>query len=228
MIRRIYPSFAKIAFVLLLIGIDWARAYGAAAECGQTEIRVITANENPSLDAGTLVILVLGPIAPPMMEELDRLRDGLDGYDRLILDLDSPGGELSYAERVATFLQSIRGEVDLTTYVRHGSRCLSSCVLAFVQGETRIAGGSSSWLFHGVCRAFADLPLPRETEYFLSLLADAGVSKVFLSLLKRYIGGPGEFWVSGYELYHVYQTGIITNLLDPLRPLSPLFKSSDP
>ena len=80
------------------------------------------------------------------------------------------------------------------------------------------------WLFHGVCHAFAELPLPQETEYFLTLLADAGVSREFLSVLERQISRPGEFWASGYELYHVYQAGIVTKLLDPWRPLTPLSK----
>ena len=123
------------------------------------------------------------------------------------------------AQSVAASLQSIRADVDLTTYVRNGSRCLSSCVLAFLQGDERIAGGASAWLFHGVCHAFANLPLPRETKRFVSLMAGARVSQEFLSLLESHITAPGEFWVSGYELYNVYRAGIITELLDPWRPI---------
>jgi hypothetical protein len=190
---------------------------------GGTSIELLTAKENPSLGAGTLVVIARGPIAPPLLEELNRLDDEIRAHERLILDLDSPGGELSYAESVAASLQSIRADVDLTTYVRNGSRCLSSCVLAFLQGEERIAGGASAWLFHGVCHAFADLPLPRETKRFVSLMAGAGVSQEFLSLLESHITAPGEFWVSGYELYNVYRAGIITELLDPWRPMNPIF-----
>ena len=41
-------------------------------------------------------------------------------------------------------------------------------------------------------------------------------------LLESHITAPGEFWVSGYELYNVYRADIITELLDPWRPLNPI------
>ena len=218
-----------VATALLFAGADGAGAeHASSPDCGETSIRFLTARENASLDERTLVIVARGPIAPPMVEELERRRGEVGTYGRVILDLDSPGGQLSYAERLVAFLQSIRGEVELATYVRHGSRCLSSCVLAFVQGEERIAGGASAWLFHGVCHAFAELPLPRETERFIALLAKAEVSKTFLALLESRIGMPGEFWASGYELHRVYEANIITRLIDPWRPLSPVFDRPSP
>lgn len=214
-----------VAAGLLLAGAGGAAAeHATSSDCDATSIRFLTARENASLDERTLVIVARGPIAPPMVEELERRRGDIGSYGRVILDLDSPGGELGYAERLVTFLQSIRGAVELTTYVRHGSRCLSSCVLAFLQGEERVAGGASAWLFHGVCHAFAELPLPKETERFLALLAEAGVSKEFVALLESRIGAPGEFWASGYELDRVYKANIITRLIDPWRPTSPIFE----
>jgi hypothetical protein len=160
-----------------------------------------------------------------MVNELERLRGEIKRYDTIILDLDSAGGLLSYTEEVLAVLQSIRLSVQLNTYVRHGSECLSACVLVFLQGEERIAGGASAWLFHGVCHAFTEVPTPKQTERFIALMAAAGVSESFLSTLidNGYLSRPGEYWLSGYELYHIHNAGIITSLLDPWRPRSPAF-----
>jgi len=91
------------------------------------------------------------------------------------------------------------------------------------EANERDVAPPSAWLFHGVCHAFADLPLPEETKRFISLMAEAGVSQEFLSLLESHITTPGEFWVSGYELYNVHRAGVITKLLDPWRPMNPIF-----
>ncbi|MGQ7792446.1 hypothetical protein ACUN0C_08570 [Faunimonas sp. B44] len=196
-----------------------------AAACGETSVRILTPGENRSLPPGTVAVLVRGAIAPPLAEDLERLLERIEGYDTVILDLDSAGGELAYAERVSAVLGALRERVLLRTYVRHGSSCLSSCVLVFMQGEERVAGGASAWLFHGVCRAFATLPLPRETARFVERLAAAGVSGAFLSSIEGYLNAPGEFWLSGYELHAVREAGIITTLLAPWRPLHPSFRS---
>ena len=158
-----------------------------------------------------------------MAEELLRLSNEIKAYDTLILDLDSSGGQLAYAEEFVTALRLIRAGANLKTYVRHGSKCLSACVLVFLQGDERIAGGASSWLFHAACPAHSDLVLPKETMRFIDLMAASGVSEPFLSLLvlNGYMSKPGEFWLSGYELFNVHNANIITKLLDPWRPQRP-------
>src|SRR5450432_2914028 len=55
----------------------------------------------------------------------------------VVLDLDSNGGELVHTERVITILKGIRGETILETLVRQNHRCLSACVLVYLQGAER-------------------------------------------------------------------------------------------
>lgn len=223
MARRRLRRWAERLGGPLLLAVLLAQATDAgSAECeDRPQLELVTATQNRSLDAATAVIRLSGPLAPPMADELDRLRPMLAAYDRLIVDLDSPGGALAYAEELAGALRDLRRDATVNTLVRNGARCLSACVLLFMQGEKRVAGGSSAWLFHGVCRAFADLPLPRETERFIAALGAAGATAEFAETLRAYLPSPGELWLSGYELYAVHHAGIITDLLDAWQPLGP-------
>jgi hypothetical protein len=201
----------------------------ATAECEDSTIKLLTTQENPSLDASTAVIVASGPITTSMTEDLLRLSERVKPFDTLILDLDSPGGRLDHAEELVAALQSIRDNAKLKTYVRHGSHCLSACALVFQRGDERIAGGASVWLFHAACPAFSRLPMKNETQRFIDLMIAGGASKEFLSSLvdKGYLSLPGEFWTSGYELFHVYKANIITTLLDPWRPIRPELPQPD-
>jgi hypothetical protein len=107
--------------------------------------------------------------------------------------------------------------------VRHDSMCASACVAIFVQGAKRHAGGSSTWMFHGVCAERANVPHLGQTDRFLDLLREAGVATAFLCMLVQegYVTTPGKFWVSGYELVHVFHANIITDLMEPWRPEPP-------
>jgi hypothetical protein len=201
----------------------FAPAAPALAQDGNAvpTIKLLTARENPSLGPRTAVILHDGPIAAPMAEELLKLRDELRAsYDTVILDLHSPGGEIGYTEEVVAILRLIREDVTLRTFVRNGSNCLSACVVVFLQGEERIAGGASAWLFHGVCNRHSERPSSVQTQRFVDLMVAAGVSETFLCTLidKGYLTEPGNFWVSGYELFHLHNANVITRLLEPWQP----------
>jgi hypothetical protein len=140
------------------------------------------------------------------------------------LDLDSIGGEIGETERIAGVIQELRRTTRVDTLVRHGSMCASACVAVFAQGERRSAGGSSIWLFHGVCAAGSNIPSYTKTCQALEMLRKAGVHEKFLQMLLRegYVTRPGALWVSGYELYHVYDSGLVTRLLDPWQPEDPV------
>lgn len=182
-------------------------------------------------DGGDLAITYSGPIDFPMAENIADIwaRIG-DGHTSVILDLDSVGGELTHAEKVIAVLRDIRRETLLVTRVRQGRRCLSACVLVFVQGERRLAGGATAWMFHGPCPWYTNSPAAGPTERYVTLLAERGVSMSFLCLLSRngYLDRPGKFWASGYELIHVYDAGIITELIEPWEAEEPATPAIDP
>jgi hypothetical protein len=58
---------------------------------------------------------------------------------------------------------------------------------------------------------------------YLALLEDLGVKPDFTCKLKQegYMTSPGAFILSGYELFHNYDSGIITELLPNWRPEAP-------
>lgn len=209
------PRGGRIA--LALIGLVMPATAGAAVE-------VLTQADNPTIAADTLVVRLTGPILPPIAESLAEAWRTHEGHGRLLLDLDSPGGSLDEAEALVGVLAVIRAEARVDTLVRHGALCASSCIAVFVQGADRAAGGASAWLFHGACRDPAsNVPSLALTHRYLEILRAAGVDEAFLCRLvtEGYVTSPGQFWLSGYELFHVYRAGIITRLLEPWRPEPP-------
>ena len=145
-------------------------------------------------------------------------------HERLLIDLDSLGGDLLETEALIEVIADIRQTADVDTLVRHDAKCASACVAVFVQGAKRHAGSSSTWMFHGACGRETNLPSLGQTGRFLDILREAGVAPDFLRHLvdEGYVTTPGKLWVSGYELVHVYHANIITDLLQPWRPERPL------
>lgn len=192
---------------------------------------VLTHEDAPTIPEGTAVVRYEGPIAYPMAADLRDVWAELRGsVDTVILELDSGGGELAEAEAAIATLRDVRRHSRLETIVGYGKRCLSACVLVFVQGEERAAAGASAWMFHGVCPAYSTVPAPEPTRRYLDLLREAGVSTVFLCDLVRsgWLDRPGRFWSSGYELVHVHEAGVITRLLDAWQPLEARRAPVDP
>jgi len=194
--------------------------HGAAS----AEFTVLTAADNATIPAELLVARLTGEITAGDAEELGRAWSSRGaGVARLLLDLDSVGGELAETERIIALVRDLRQTSRVDTLVRHGATCASACVVVFAQGERRSAGGASAWVFHGVCPAGSGLPSFAATCRGLDLLRKAGVSEDFLRMLLRggYLSRPGALWLSGYELHHVHQAGLITRLLDPWQPDHP-------
>ncbi|HSP24807.1 MAG TPA: hypothetical protein VLQ65_06505 [Saliniramus sp.] len=186
---------------------------------------VVTAAESPTIKPGVVLVRYNGQIAYPMAENLAEIWNGIRGsHTRVVLDLDSPGGDLVHAEMVIAVLREIAGEVALTTVVEQGNRCLSACVLVYMQGADRAAGGATAWMFHGACPPFSNIPSAVATRRYLADLEEAGVATQFLCNLETYgfLDAPGRFWASGYELFHVYEANVITRLLEPWEPAAPL------
>lgn len=79
------------------------------------------------------------------------------------------------------------------------------------------------WLFHGVCPDGSNVPSYAKTCQALDMLRTEGVAEAFLQMLTRkgYVTRPGALWASGYELFHVYESGLITRLLEPWQAEDP-------
>jgi hypothetical protein len=195
-------------------------------------LEVMTAKENPSIAADTVVLRVTGRIEPPIAAELAALApDLVRRYRRVLIDLDSPGGSLTETESLVAIIAGIREKVRVDTLVRHGALCASACIALFVQGADRAAGGASVWLLHGACDdAGEPIPSLTLTQRYLDILRAAGVSERFLCDLvwEGYITTPGELWLSGYELFHVYKANVITRLLESWRPEAPRLPPVEP
>ena len=93
-------------------------------------------------------------------------------------------------------------------------------MLVFAEGDTRVAGNSSVWLFHGVWEPMRDWRSPMRTQQFVDMLKDAGISEEFLCDLvaEGYLTKPGEYWMSGYELFHNPRANLIHRLLPAWDP----------
>jgi hypothetical protein len=113
--------------------------------------------------------------------------------------------------------------MELTTRVMEGSLCASGCIPVFMQGEKRKASAASVWVFHGAHGAFTNIPDPAATEEYLAMLTSSGMQPGFRTMLEaeNRIYLPGSLILSGYELFHQYQSGIITELLPSWREEPP-------
>lgn len=217
---------ALVATVLIAAGI----APPAPAHAG---IEVLTTAENPTIAADTVVVRVTGTIESPMAEDLAALAPALaTRYRRMLIDLDTPGGSLIETESLIATIALLRDTpMRIDSLVRHGAFCASACIALFVQGTDRAAGGASVWLFHGACRDPGEnTPSLALTQRYLDILRKAGVSERFLCDLvsEGYVTTPGDFWLSGYELFHVYKANVITRLLEPWRPEAPRLPPINP
>jgi hypothetical protein len=209
----------------LVIGCTAFAAIPAVAErSGGIGFEVLTAAGSAAIAPGVALVRYKGQIAYPMAEDLAEIWREIKGrHTRIVLDLDSSGGDLVHAEKVIAILREMAGEVALTTVVEQGNRCLSACVLVYMQGSERAAGGATAWMFHGACPPFSNIPSAAATRRYLSDLEEAGAATQFLCTLETsgYLDAPGRFWVSGYELFHVYEANVITRLLEPWEPAAP-------
>jgi hypothetical protein len=214
--------FAAAASLVLPWGDNRVLGPPAHAKPG---LVALTRETNDTIAKGLVVVRLEGAIEAPMAQGLNDIWSRLGpSHERLLIDLDSPGGDLLETEALIEVIADIRRTADVDTLVRHDAKCASACVAVFVQGAKRHAGSSSTWMFHGACRWETNLPSLGQTGRFLDILREAGVATDFLCQLvdEGYVTTPGKLWVSGYELVHVYHANIITDLLKSWRPERPL------
>jgi ATP-dependent protease ClpP protease subunit len=164
---------------------------------------------------GTLSIAWSGPIVPGMA---DYLRAALDQYGtashRVVLFLNSDGGEVDEGDRVIHVLDGIKPTHRLITAVLDGNLCASMCVPVFLQGDHRLAGRTSRWIFHEAAKPGASEK--ERMEETLRLLqkyyVPAGVSEHWLKRIVPIIE-RADLWESGGDLIGT-NSGIVTHPLE--------------
>lgn len=226
MFRPSHLSRLLVALWLLLTSIPQS-----VSAQGLVGFKLATTADDEAIATDTVIIFYEGEIVFPMAENVAEIGKRVIGrYKHIVLDLDSPGGQLDHTALVVNALREWRRNAALRTRVRHGRSCLSACVIVFMQGEQRIAGGASAWLFHGPCPRYTNVPTPRATERYIAMLREAGVGEALLCELisGQYLSQPGKFWLSGFELFHRQGAGVITELLQAWQPEMPIIPPFDP
>lgn len=193
------------------------------AESDTTSISydLITRDEDASIPEGALVLRYRGPIVRATTGILGEARSAAaDGFQSLIFDLDSQGGDLDSVRRAVEALRDLRSDLRLVTLVRQGNHCLSGCLPVFMEGEERVAGNASVWMIHGACRSNTNLPSLELTQRYLDMMEGGGVGATFLDELvaRGYVLNPGQYWLSGHELHAHEDANVITRLIGPWTP----------
>lgn len=189
-------------------------------------LQMFTHEQIASISDDAIGLRFRGPLTYPLAENLrDLLLQNPHIYNHVVLELDSEGGELGYLHRVIDVLADVRKRATFVTRVMGGGICASGCVAVFMQGAKRKASGASIWLFHGACSAGTNIPDPAATEEYINLLLQSGVRPEFIQRLRQQgcFSSPGNYFLSGYELYYMPDAGIITQLLPAWQPEDPIF-----
>jgi Clp protease len=165
---------------------------------------------------GTLYIEWSEPI---VAGTADDLRAALGKYvtasDRVVLFLDSAGGQVEEGDRVIELLNEIKQGHQLITVVLHGKLCASMCIPIFLQGEDRLAARASLWIFHEAAQRQANgqqgTDMAETWRLFRKYYLPAGVSMNWLKGIAPMIN-EANLWQTGGDLISA-KAGIIMHTL---------------
>lgn len=212
-------------FAALVSGAIGCTQPAPAAETGFPGLQIFTHDDQDGIAKDTVGLRFTGQITAGLAGALEKaLFDGARPlFARVILELDSEGGELGATEHAVTVLKKARSLTTLTTRVMDGKICASGCIALFMTGQVRKASTASMWVFHGACKSGTNVPSPVATSRYIALLESLGVKTDFTCKLAKegYLTSPGAFILSGYELFHNHDAGVITALYPNWRPEQP-------
>jgi ATP-dependent protease ClpP protease subunit len=165
---------------------------------------------------GTLYVDLSGSIVAEMADDL---RAALGKYEttlnRVVLFLDSAGGQVDDGDHLIEVLKDIKLRHRLITVVPHGKLCASMCIPIFLQGEDRLAARASIWLFHEAAQRQANGLLRTDTaetwRLFRKYYAPAGVSMHWVKGIAPMIK-EADLWQTGGDLISA-KSGIILHPL---------------
>ena len=206
--------------------VTWlAAAFAAIAAThtahAQTRLSESTTYKLERIDEGDVTAIAMtGAILPPMAADLAALLRAVPRDRRVILDLDSAGGEMDEGKKVIALIQKERERRHVDTLVWYGHLCASMCIPIYLQGEKRHAAALSVWMFHPAHKEHSPFPSVAATAAVLGDMVAYGMSREWLEELEKQgvFSTPGEFWISGADLY-AQRAGVITDLLPAQRRL---------
>ncbi len=173
------------------------------------------------IDEGDVTaIAITGAILPPMAADLAAVLHSVPLDRKVILDLDSAGGEMDEGNKIIALIERERHRRQVDTLVWYGHLCASMCIPIYLQGEKRHAAALSVWMFHPAHKEDSPFPSDAATATILSDMVSYGMNRRWLERLERrdVFTKPGEFWISGADLY-AQGAGVITDLLPAQRRL---------
>jgi len=149
----------------------------------------------------------------------DELRASVAKYGtalkRVVLFLDSAGGQVDEGDRVIAVLNEIKQGHRLATVVPHGKLCASMCIPIFLQGDDRFAARASLWNFHEASQPLTNgeqrTDMTETWRLFRKYYGSTGVSTHWLKSIAPLIKGA-DLWQTGGDLIDA-KTGIIMHAL---------------
>lgn len=133
----------------------------------------------------------------------------------IIIDLNSGGGSIEEGNKIIAFVEKLKGEgFNVRTRIQNGRMCGSMCVPIFLSADTREAGETSAFMFHGVTIGWSTIPDRDKTLTLFEYMKSRGLSKEFEKFLwdKEALSLPGEYWLTGNEMMSL-KAGVITKIL---------------
>lgn len=134
-------QIALLVMCVILVFLAWQ----SEQRIFQYGARLVVTEEAP----GTVRFSWRSPVEAPMAQ---RFEDAFEEWrfeaDRIIIDLNSPGGSLAEGRAVVNVIDRMKRNHTVETRVGPGRSCLSMCVPIFLQGDIRTAAPSSRWMFH--------------------------------------------------------------------------------
>ena len=205
---------AAVTVILAATGI------AAPAAAQQTEKPSVATADAQLEDDGTLYIFYRGEVVRDMAGYIERIfKKYEEKSHKVILQLDSPGGDVEGGEQVIHILKRIKQTHRLLTVVMPGRTCASMCVPIFLQGHDRHAARSSLWLFHEAAKPAEGGKVRIDREETLRLFqryfVPAGVSVDWLNSILPIIRGA-DLWQTGQDLIGK-NTGIVTYAIENQR-----------
>lgn len=150
------------------------------------------------------IVLLEGLIRAPLAEKFQKLITETDLKKEIELRFDSVGGSIYETKKLINILNELKeNNTGLTTRVDQGSMCASSCVPLFVQGQKRLAGNASSFMFHGVALyAVTNVPGENDTKIMIESYRKAGIAEKWIQeqIDMQVWSSPNETWYNGKEL----------------------------
>ena len=142
----------------------WIRLLGAAALAGAMLAGAVT----PAMAGAAAQTFHLdSKITQALAERVL----SIDPHSNLTIELNSPGGSLRAALKIARFIR----RNGLSTHVRADGRCSSACLLVLQAGVRRTAGEGAQLIIHAASNAVGH-PSIAATRRYVSAMVEFGAS----------------------------------------------------